>query len=72
MEHEAGPAIPCLPIDLCLPIHRGLEWAQIPEQLEPNQAEGEDEKQGRVDRKVGTDGELLAVEQVLFLDPDLL
>lgn len=61
-----------MPIDLFLPIHRGLEWAQTPEQPEPKQAEGEDGKQGGVDRTVGTDGQLLAVEQALFSDPDLL
>ena len=52
--------------------HCGLEWAQISEQLEPNRAEGEDGEQRGVDQKVGADSQLLAVEQVLFLDPDLL
>lgn len=58
MEHKPGPAIPCLPIDLFLPVYCGLEWAQIPEQPEPNRAEGEDGKQCGVDRKVGADGQL--------------
>ena len=52
--------------------HCGLEWAQISEQLEPDWAEGEDGEQRGVDQKVGADGQLLAVEQVLFLDLDLL
>lgn len=31
-----------------------------------------DGEQRGVDQKLGADGQLLAVEQVLFLDPDLL